>query len=126
MKLSRFRIYRAIIACGLAVAIAVAIATDMPVIALAAVIAAIALAIILERRNREIVRDERIVQINGKAATWAFNSVIVIAALAALVAALFRDRLPENIVFLGSIMGYFVCFAITLHLCFYAYFSRKL
>ncbi len=126
MKLSRFRIYRALIAGGLAVAIAVAIATEMPVIALGAVVAAIALAIILERHNKEIVRDERIVQINGKAATWAFNSVIILAALAALGAALFRNQLPENIVFLGNIMGYFVCVAIILHLCFYAYFSRKL
>jgi len=126
MQISRFRIYRAIIAGGLAVAVAIAIATDMPVIALAAVVIAIALAIILERRNKEIVRDERIQQIGGKAATASFNTVIILAAVAALGAALFRNQLPENVVFLGTIMGYFVCVAIILHMCFYAYFSRKL
>ncbi|MFA5399800.1 MAG: DUF2178 domain-containing protein [Dehalococcoidia bacterium] len=126
MQVSRFRVYRAIIAAGLAVAVAIAIATDIPLIALVAVVVAIALAIVLERRNKEIVRDERIQQIGGRAATASFNSVIILAAVAALGAALFRNQLPENIVFVGNIMGYFVCIAIILHLCFYAYFSRKL
>jgi len=126
MRLSKFRIYRAIIAGGLAIAVAIAIATDTPLIALAAVVAAIVLAVILERRNKEIVRDERIVQISGKAATASFNSIIILAAVAALGAALFRNQLPENVVLLGTIMGYFVCVAIILDICFYAYFSRKL
>jgi len=126
VQINKFRIYRAIIACGLAIAVAIAIATDTPLIALAAVVVAIGLAVILERRNKEIVRDERIMQISGKAATASFNSVIILAAVAALGTALFRNQLPENVVFLGAIMGYFVCIAIILHICFYAYFSRKL
>jgi uncharacterized membrane protein len=126
MHVSRFRIYRALIAAGLAIAVAIAIASDMPVIALAAVAVAVVFAIILERRNKEIVRDERIQQIGGKAATASFTSVLILAAAAALGTALFRNQLPENIVFLGSIMGYFVCLAIILHLCFYAYYSRKI
>jgi uncharacterized membrane protein len=65
-------------------------------------------------------------QISWKAAHASFISVLILAAVAALGTALFRNQLPENIVFLGSIMGYFVCVAIILHLCFYAYFSRKL
>jgi uncharacterized membrane protein len=126
MKISRFRVYRAAIGGGLGLAVAIAIGTDMPVIALAAVAVAIVLAIIVERRNKEIVRDERMAQISWKAAHASFISVLILAAVAALGTALFRNQLPENIVFLGSIMGYFVCVAIILHLCFYAYFSRKL
>ena len=126
MKVSRYRIYKALIGGGLAIAVGVAISMDTPVIALAAVIASILIAFIIERRNKEIVRDERVVQISGKAATFSFNAVIILAAAASLVIALYRGRLPENIVFLGSLTGYFVCVALLLYICFYAYFSRKL
>ncbi|MBN1375760.1 MAG: DUF2178 domain-containing protein [Dehalococcoidia bacterium] len=126
MKLSRYRIYKAVIAIGLGIAVAIAIVTDTPVIALAAVIAAILLAFILERRNKEIVRDERISQISGKAASASFNSILILAAIASLGIALFRSRLPENVVFFGAVMGYCICAALILHICFYAYFSRKL
>lgn len=126
MQISKFRIYKAIIAGGLGIAVAIAIATDTAIIALVAVIAAIVLAFILERSNKEIVRDERISQISGKAASASFNSVLMLAAVASLGTALFRSQLPENVVFVGAIMGYFICVALILHMCFYAYFSRKL
>ncbi len=125
MKISRFNIYRVLIAVGLAIAIAIAIATDTPVIALAAVIAGIVLAFFVQRRNREIVRDERVSQIGWKAASAAFNTVIIIAAIASLGIALFRHQLPENVVFFGSIMGYFICAALLIQMGFYSYFSRK-
>jgi uncharacterized membrane protein len=126
MQISKFRIYKAIIAGGLGVAIAIAIITNTAIIALAAVVAAIALAFILERSNKEIVRDERISQISGKAASAAFNSMLILAAVASLTIALFRNQLPENVVFFGTIMGYFICVALLLNMCLYAYFSRKL
>ena len=126
MKISKFRIYKAIIAGGLGIAVAIAIGTDTAIIALAAVVVAIVLAFILERSNKEIVRDERISQISGKAASASFNSVLILAAVASLGTALFRSQLPENVVFVGAIMGYFICVALIMHMCFYAYFSRKL
>ncbi len=126
MRISKFRIYKALIAGGLGIAVAIAIGTDTPIIALAAVVVAIGLSFILERSNKEIVRDERISQISGKAASASFSSVLILAAVAALGTALFRNQLPENIVFVGAIMGYFICVAVLLHMCFYAYFSRKL
>jgi uncharacterized membrane protein len=126
MQIGRFRMYKAIITGGLGIAVAIAIVTNTAVIALVAVVAAIVLAFILERSNKEIVRDERISQINGKAASVSFNIMLIVAALASLCIALFRSQLPENVVFFGAIMGYFVCAALLLHMCFYAYFSRKL
>ena len=126
MQISKFRIYKAIIAGGLAIAVAIAIATDTALIALVAVVVAIAIAFILERSNKEIVRDERISQINGKAASASFYSMLILAAVASLGTALFRNQLPENVVFVGTIMGYFVCVALLLHMGLYAYFSRKL
>jgi len=126
MQIGKFRTYKAIIAGGLGIAVAVAIVTNTAIIALAAVIAAIVLAFILERSNKGIVRDERISQINGKAASASFNIMLIVAALASLGIALFHSQLPENVVFFGTIMGYFICAALLLHLCFYAYFSRKL
>ena len=126
MQISKFRMYRAIIACGLVIAVAIAITTDTPIIALAAVVAAVAVALILERTNKEIVRDERISQISGKAASASFNIMFILAAVISLGTALFRNQLPENVVFVGAIMGYFTCIAVLLHLCFYAFFSRKL
>ncbi|MFC1846161.1 DUF2178 domain-containing protein [Chloroflexota bacterium] len=126
MKISKFRIYKVIIAVALGIAVAIAIVTDTAVIALAAVIAAIIVSVILERRNKEIVRDERIVQISGKAAYASFISILILAAAVSLGIALFRSQLPENIVFLGAIMGYLICVALIMHVCFYFYFSRKL
>ena len=126
MQISKFRIYKAIIAGGLGIAVAIAIATDTAIIALVAVVVAIVLAFILERSSKEIVRDERISQISGKAASASFNIMIVLAAVVSLGIALFHSRLPENVVFFGTIMGYFICVALILHMCFYAYFSRKL
>lgn len=126
MQISKFRIYKAIIAGGLGLAVAIAIGTNTPIIALMAVLIAIALAFIVERSNKEIVRDERISRINGKAATASFNTVLILAAAASLGIALFRSQLPENIVFFGSIMGYLTCAALLVHMAYYAYFSRKL
>jgi uncharacterized membrane protein len=126
MQISKFRIYKVIIAGGLAIAVAIAIGTDTAIIALVAVVVAIGLAFILERSNKEIVRDERISHISGKAASASFNSTLILAAVASLGTALFRSQLPENVVFVGTIMGYFICVAVLLHMCFYAYFSRKL
>jgi uncharacterized membrane protein len=110
----------------LLIAVAIAIVTNTAIIALAAVIVAIVLAIILERRNREIVRDERISQVSGKAASISFYSTLILGAVASLGIALFRSRLPENVVFFGTIMGYFICVALLLYICFYVYFSRKI
>ncbi len=126
MQISRFRIYKWLIAGGLGIAVAIAIATETPLVALAAVVIGIVLALILERRNKEIVRDERISQISGKAASASFYSVLILGAVASLGIALFHSRLPENVVFFGTIMGYFICVALLLHIGFYAYFSRKL
>ena len=126
MQISKFRIYKAIIAGGLGVAVAIAIVTNTALIALVAVIIGVVIAVVLERTNKEIVRDERISQISGKAASASFYSVLILGAAASLGTALFRSRLPENVVFFGAIMGYFICLELILHLCFYAYFSRKL
>jgi uncharacterized membrane protein len=126
MKISKYRIYKALIGGGLGMAVGISIGTDTPIIALVAVVVAIVISFSLERNNKEITRDERILQISGKAASASFNTVLILAAIASLVTALFRSQLPENIVFVGAIMGYFVCAALLLHMCFYAYFSRKL
>jgi uncharacterized membrane protein len=109
----------------LGIAVIIAILTDTAIIALLAVVAAIAIAVVLERSNKEIVRDERVLQIGRRAASASFNTIIILAAIAALGIALFRNRLPDNVVLFGSIMGYLICAAILLHTCFYAYFSRK-
>jgi uncharacterized membrane protein len=126
MQISKYRSYKAIIAGVLGIAVAIAIVTDTAVIALAAVIAAIAVAFILERNNKEIVRDERISQISWRATSASFYGMLILAAVASLGTALFRSQLPENVVFVGAIMGYFVCVALLLHMSLYAYFSRKL
>ena len=126
MQISKFRIYRALIAGGLVIAVGIAIATDTAIIALVAVIVAIGLAFILERSNKDIVRDERVSQISGKAASASFTTILLLGAAASLSTALFRSQLPENVVFVGTIMGYFICVALILQICFYAYFSRKL
>jgi len=126
MQISKFRIYKAIIAVGLVLAVAIAIGTDTAIIALVAVVVAIGLAFILERSNKDIVRDERVSQISGKAASASFTTTLLLSAAASLSTALFRNQLPENVVFVGTIMGYFICVALILNICFYAYFSRKL
>jgi uncharacterized membrane protein len=126
MQITRFGIYKALIAGGLAIAVAIAIVTNTAIIALAAVVVGIALAFILERSNKAIVRDERISQISGKAASASFYSTLILGAVASLGIALFHSRLPENVVIFDAIMGYFICAALILHICFYAYFSRKL
>jgi len=125
-KISKYRIYKALIGGGLAIAVGIAIGTNTALIALVAVVVAIFLAFILERRNKEIVRDERISQISGKAASASFTSMLILAAVASLSTALFHSQLPDNVVFAGTIMGYFICLALLLHMGFYAYFSRKL
>lgn len=125
MKISKYRINKAIIGGGLGAAVGIAIATDTAIIAVAAVFIAIVAALILERRNKEIVRDERLLQISWRSAHASFSTMLVLAALATLIIALFRDRLPENVVFFGTLMGYFICAAVLLHFGFYIYFSRK-
>jgi uncharacterized membrane protein len=126
MQISRFRMYKWLIAGGLGIAVAIAIITNTAIIALAAVVIGIVLALILERSNREIVRDERISQITGKAASVSFYSTLILGAAASLGIALFHSWLPENVIYFGTIMGYFICVALLLYMGSYAYFSRKL
>jgi uncharacterized membrane protein len=126
MQISKFRMYKWLIAVGLGIAVAIAIVTNTAIIALAAVVIGIVLALILERSNKEIVRDERISHITGKAASVSFYSMLILGAGASLGIALFHSRLPENVIFFGTIMGYFICAALLLYMGSYAYFSRKL
>jgi uncharacterized membrane protein len=126
MKVSRFRLYKAGIGAMLGICVGIAISIDIPVIALAGVVIAILLAVIVERGNKEIVRDERISQISTKAAAVSFTIILITSAAASLGTALFRSQLPENIIFAGSLMGYFICVAMLIYICFYLYYSRKL
>jgi uncharacterized membrane protein len=126
MRVKKYSIYRFLIMAGVIIAVVVAVTTDTPIIAVAAVIAAVAVALLLERRNKEIVRDERISHISGKSSYIAFNIMLLLAGLSSLATALFRSRLPENVVFAGSIMGYSVCVALLLYMFLYIYLSRKL
>jgi uncharacterized membrane protein len=125
MRISKYRLYKAAIGGMLGIAVGIAITTNTPLIAVAAVVVAIIVAIVLERSNKEIVRDERVSQISWRSAAASFNVIVILAAIATLVIALLHNRLPENVVFFGSIMGYLICFALLLNICFYAYFSRK-
>ncbi len=126
MYMKKYNIYRALIVAGGIIAVAVAIIINIPLIALAAVVIDVALAVILERSNKEIVRDERGSQIKGKAAFTSFFSMLILAGVVSLVTALFRSQLPESIVFAGSIMGYSICIALLLYMCIYIFLSRKL
>jgi uncharacterized membrane protein len=126
MKINKYRVYRMLIGGGLAITVGLAIATNIPLIALAGVAVAIALAFIMERSNKEVVSDERVLQIRWKSGSAAFTIMMILAAVASLGIALFNKQLPENVVFFGSIMGYYVCAAVLLQLGFYTYFSRKL
>jgi uncharacterized membrane protein len=124
--MKKYSIYRALIVAGVIIAVAAAIITNIPLIALAAVVIAVALAVILERSNKEIVRDERVAQIRGKAAFAAFFSMLILAGVVSLVTGLFRGQLPEGVVFAGSIMGYSICIALLIYMCIYIFLSRKL
>ncbi len=126
MYMKKYNIYRSLIVAGGIIAVAVAIIINIPLIALAAVVITVALAVILERSNKEIVRDERGSQIKGKAAFTAFFSMLILAGVVSLVTALFRSQLPESVVFAGSIMGYSICIALLLYMCIYIFLSRKL
>jgi uncharacterized membrane protein len=126
MYMNKYNIYRALIVVGGVIAVAVAIITNIPIIALAAVVATVLLAIILERSNKEIVRDERVAQIRGKTANIAFFSMLILAGVMSLVTALFRNQLPESIVFAGSILGYSICASLLIYMCIYIVLSRKL
>jgi uncharacterized membrane protein len=109
MRISKFRIYKAIIAVLLGIAVAIAITTNTAIIALLAVVVAIAIAVILERSNKEIVRDERISQISRRAASASFNSIIILAAIAALGIALFRQYYGLFNLCCNSIAYVFLC-----------------
>ena len=124
--MKKYSIYRALIVALGIIGVAVAIFMNTPIIALAVVVVAVVLAFILERRNKEIVQDERITQIRGKAAFASFITMLILAGVISLITALFRNQLPESIVFTGSIMGYSICVALLLYMCIYIYLSRKL
>ena len=124
--MKKYSIYRALIVALGIIGVAVAIFMNTPIIALAVVVVAVVLAFILERRNKEIVQDERITQIRGKAAFASFITMLLLAGVISLITALFRNQLPESIVFTGSIMGYSICVALLLYMCIYIYLSRKL
>ena len=126
MQMKKYSIYRALIVGVGIIGVAVAIFINTPIIALAVVVVAVVLAFIMERRNKEIVQDERITQIRGKAAFASFSTMLILAGAISLITALFRNQLPESIVFTGSIMGYSICVALLLYMCIYIYLSRKL
>jgi len=127
MSLKTFRIWRRILIAVIGAAAAISVIIGNAYILLSAVIAGMIVIIVLRRRVKEVIADERVYTIADKAARLTLQILgIGMAFIGAILLALSRENLSAILAQVGFALEYATCGLLIIQLAAYTYYSRKL
>jgi len=127
MSAKTYRLCTLIIVIALAALIAWSILMEMPVfLPIGGVVVALLLIRLCRRFTREIMVDERIRQINEKAAAISYRIFSIAMAILGVGLIILRQSLPPTFSIIGETLVYSVCILMLIHLTFYYYYGHKL
>jgi uncharacterized membrane protein len=127
MNIKTYRNWRVAITAIIAAVAAVSVATGIAYILISAVVIGMIVLLILQRRVKEVIYDERTYSIAYKAARLTMSVVgIGMAVAGAILLALNRDALSSTPAQVGFALLYATCGLLVVNLAAYTYYSRKL
>lgn len=127
MNIKTYRNWRTALTLIIAALAAVSIATGIAYILIAAVVIGILVLLLLRRKVKEVVEDERTYTIAYKAARLTLSIVgIGMAVIGATLLAFSRDDLSATPAQVGFTLLYATCGLLVINLAAYTYYSRKL
>jgi uncharacterized membrane protein len=127
MNIKTYRNWRVAITAIIAAVAAVSVVAGNAYILISAVIIGMIVIIMLRRRVKEVIYDERTYSIAYKAARLTMSIVGIGMAIAgAILLALNRDTLSSAPAQVGFALEYAVCGLLVINLAAYTYYSRKL
>lgn len=127
MDIKTYRNWRVAITAIIAAVAAVSVATGIVYILISAVVIGMIVLLILQRRVKEVIYDERTYTIAYKAARLTMSVVgIGMAVAGAILLALNRDVLSSTLAQVGFALMYATCGLLVVNLAAYTYYSRKL
>jgi len=127
MNIKTYRNWRVAITAIIAAVAAVSVVAGNAYILISSVIIGMIVIIMLRRRVKEVIYDERTYSIAYKAARLTMSIVgIGMAVAGAILLALNRDTLSSAPAQVGFALEYAVCGLLVINLAAYTYYSRKL
>ena len=127
MSARTYRFCTLVIVIALAALIAWSILMEMPVfLPIGGVVVALLLIRLCRRFTRVIMVDERIRQVNEKAAAISYRIFSIAMAILGVGLIALRQSLPSTFSSVGETLVYSVCVLMLMHLTFYYYYGHKL
>ena len=124
MKYKKFQFYKMIIAFVLAAIIAGFSAAGNYIVPIVALGIAVLLMYVMKTKVKEVISDERIEKIAGKASYLTYTIATIGCALAGMVLLALRKKYPEYMP-VSYTLTYVACGMILLYLIFYKYYNAK-
>jgi uncharacterized membrane protein len=127
MNVKTYRNWRTVLTLIIIALAAVAVATGIAYILIAAVVIGIIVLLLLRRRVKEVVEDERTYTIAYKAARLTVSIVgMGMAITGAIMLAFNRDDFSATLAQVGFALLYATCGLLVVNLAAYTYYSRQL
>ena len=127
MSARTYRLCTLVTVIALAALIAWSIVMEMPVfLPIGGVVVALLLIRLCRRFTRVIMVDERIRQVNEKAAAISYRIFSIAMAILGVGLIALRQSLPSTFSIVGETLVYSVCVLMLMHLTFYYYYGHKL
>jgi uncharacterized membrane protein len=125
MTSKTLRIFTAVIAVVLAIAVGWSIIVGNFFVPIIAVVLAIGLSYLLRRRTKEVTKDERTALLYEKAAVATIRFCIPLVALIGIILFALRERLSPEMEAAAYVLAYVACGLLVVHSAFYSYYSRR-
>jgi uncharacterized membrane protein len=123
------RVIAGVMAGLLALIISFSIALDRPLISFAvpviAILIALIISVLLRKRAREVMQDERTSRIHEKASSVTIAIGVPVMAAVSIVILALRSRLSADGVLVGEVLAYTACAILLLQSILHSYYSRK-
>ena len=125
MSYKKFKLWRTIVVIIVAILVGWSGANNYVFIPVPAVIVGTAIVLLLRRRVKEVIVDERIFSVADKAARLIFYTFVILAGMAAAtILALDPERYPD-LEQAGFTLAYSVCALLVFYCVAYMYYNRK-
>ena len=125
MKTRQYKFYKLLIVMILAAIVGAFVTNGNFVIPLIVLLVAVILMFLLKRNVNEVLTDERLEHITGRASRLTFTIATVLIAVSGLILIALREKYPEYYL-LGNVFAYLTCGLLFLYVIIFKYYSRKI
>lgn len=124
MTAKKFLIYQLVLAIILTGVVLASVVIGNYVVPLIAIITAILLMLLMKKKVKEVLEDERDFEIGGKAARYAISIYAGISGIAVIILSALRNHNPSFEI-VGSVLAYSICSLLILHIIIYKILEKK-